>query len=107
MLRYVKQPDTSSAYTDFTFVGPDTHGGLSDKVTSPITVAPNPNGGTFTISSPYTKASYFVENMMGQIVTFGELIKGRNTVTTKVSPGVYLLHVKNQSYQQTVKLVIQ
>ena len=69
-----------------------------------VTIAPNPNNGSFTIDSPFlydTPLTLF--NTQGKAVYQTQLKKGKNELNLNLSPGVYVL----ESGSHRERIVVQ
>ncbi len=66
---------------------------------STFSIYPNPTSGTFTIEvSLFEKVellSYTISSIEGKVVTKGQLISGKNEITTALSKGIYFVKVGN------------
>jgi hypothetical protein len=59
-----------------------------------VIIYPNPNKGSFTVSST-SVTSFQIYSLEGALLQTGTLTEGENTITTKLSSGFYFLRVGN------------
>lgn len=74
----------------------------TDVALNQIKVYPNPNQGNFIIES-HQKDTFKIYNLTGQLVASGELVKGKNEIKAKLSPGTYVLKTNYKSSKIIVK----
>ncbi|MBL4586786.1 MAG: T9SS type A sorting domain-containing protein [Flavobacteriales bacterium] len=71
-----------------------------------FTVSPNPSSGVFRIRS-LPKARYRIFNLFGRSVQAGQLSGSTEIDITNEPSGIYLLQIRTDAGQQTVKIVKQ
>lgn len=76
-----------------------------------VTIAPNPNKGTFTLISEFyanSKAIVSIKNGLGQIVYRADVFmtKEGQTFDVKLKPGVYIIQVSNEKAMTEKKVVV-
>jgi hypothetical protein len=67
---------------------------LKEEAEKGIIIYPNPNKGSFTVSST-SVTSFQIYSLEGALLQAGSLLQGENTITTKLSSGFYLFRVGN------------
>ena len=79
---------------------------VSQPLTVPLTVQPNPFSGSLTIGTELTDYAYRLTETNGRVVQTAAGLSGRHTLLTGELPaGVYLLTVTANEGQRTVKIV--
>ncbi len=89
------------------FMGTQTSYAQSDSTAIELNIFPNPNRGTFYITTirddNYTAQLYA---MNGDLVKAFRINSGRNYLTVEAPSGIYLLRVQKDELQQQFKVVI-
>lgn len=69
-------------------------------------IYPNPSNGNFTFSSEQA-GSVVITDVSGKIIYTGQVAKGKNTISTNATAGVYFMLYQAEGKRQTMKLIIK
>lgn len=114
-----------SVTTSYTVIGTDTSGCtntaiLTQSVSACTGIAsikdtewnqavyPNPNNGSFNVSSTFEEAEFVLYNLLGQIVYKEKINRGENRIKAEITKGVYLYSIEqNNKIVKQGKMVIE
>jgi hypothetical protein len=76
-----------------------------------LTIAPNPNNGTFTLVSEFYANSIItvsIKNSLGQVVysSDGTMTKEGQTIDANLEPGIYMIQISNEKNTSVKRMVI-